>query len=176
MTRSILATTTAIATLVATSFAFAAENSVSDLQGNSPAVTEGGQDNTVGSTENTSDLVTKRFGIGESAYDATRMAMSEEQYDALNASIGADFMTNEGKVLGMIEDVTIDAQGNPNLEVELNDDTKIDAELLVITLLPESIVLKEGKIFIDTSEDNLYLQAQDGSKADDETRTTVIVM
>lgn len=176
MTRSILATTTAIATLVATSFAFAAENSVSDLQGNSPAVTEGGQDNTVGSTENTSDLVTKRFGIGESAYDATRMAMSEEHYHALNASIGADFMTNEGKVLGMIEDVTIDAQGNPNLEVELNDDTKIDAELLVITLLPESIVLKEGKIFIDTSEDNLYLQAQDGSKADDETRTTVIVM
>lgn len=176
MTRSILATTTAIATMVATSFAFAAENSASDLQGNSPAITEGGNANEVGSTDTSNDLVTKRFGIGDSAFDATRMAMSEEQYDALAASIGADFQTNEGKVLGVIKDVTIDAQGNPNLEVDLNEDTKIDAELLVITLLPDSIVLKDGKIFIDTSEDNLYLQAQDGSKADDETRTTVIVM
>lgn len=176
MTRSILATTTAIATLVATSVAFAAENSVSDLQGNSPAVTEGGNANEVGSTAATSDLATKRFGIGEAEYDATRMAMSQEQYAALGASIGADFMTNEGKVLGMIKDVTIDGQGNPNLEVDLNEDTKIDADVLVITLLPDSIVLKDGKIFLDTSEDNLYLQAQDGSKADDESRTTVIVM
>ncbi|MDF3413981.1 hypothetical protein HKX54_05910 [Sulfitobacter sp. M57] len=176
MTRSILATTTAIATLVTTSFAFAAENAASDLQGNSPAVTEGGNANVVGSTPTSGDLASKRFGIGESEYDPTRMAMTQQQYDALNAAIGAEFKTSDGKVLGMIEDVTIDGQGNPNLEVDLNDDTKIDADNLVITLLPDSIVLKEGKIFIDTSEDNLYLQAQDGSKADDESRTTVIVM
>lgn len=175
MTRSFLITSTTIATLIAAPLAFAAEDSVSDLQGNSPAVTEGGDKNVVGSTGNTENATT-RAGLGIAEYDATRMAMTEEQYLALSRSVGADFKTQDNEVLGVVETVTFDGQGNPELVVDLNDETKIDADMLVVTLLPESVTLKDGKIFLDTTADELYLKAQAGSKRDDETRTTVIVM
>ncbi|MCX7559486.1 hypothetical protein OS190_07870 [Sulfitobacter sp. F26204] len=175
MTRKFLMTSTTIATLIAAPMAFAAENSASDLQGNSPAVTEGGNKNVVGSTAN-SDIATKRVGLGIAEYDATRMVTTKEEYQALARSVGADFKTQDNEVLGVVDGVTFDAQGNPELVVNLNDDSKIDADTLVVTLLPESLTLRDGKIFLDTTADELYLKAQDGSKRDDETRTTVIVM
>lgn len=175
MTRSFLATTTTIAALIAAPMALASQDSMTDVTGNSPAITEGGDTNVVGSTASNSEN-TKRYGIGDSAYDPTRMAMSEAEYNALGRSIGAEFKTQDGVVLGMVEDVMVDAQGNPELVVDLNNDTKIDADTLVVTLLPDSIMLSEGRIIIDTTEDELYNKAQAGSKRDDETRTTVIVM
>ncbi len=175
MTRSFLITTTTIATLIAAPMAFASDDSASDLTGNSPAITEGGQANVVGSST-PGDLATKRPGIGIAEYDPTRMAMPKSEYDALIASVGADFKTQDGEVLGVVENLTFDAQGNPEMVVDLVSDTKIDAETLVVTLLPESVELRDGKIFLDTTADELYLKAQDGSKRDDETRTTVIVM
>lgn len=174
MTRSILKTTTVIAALAAAPMALADQDSMTDATGNSPAITEGGDANVVGSIP--TDERTKRYNIGDSEYDPTRMAMPEAEYNALRASVGAEFKTNEGKVMGVIENVMFDAQGNPELVVDLNNDTKIDAETLVVTLLPESVVLRDGLIFLDTSEDELYNKALAGSKRDDETRTTVIVM
>ena len=174
MTRSFLMTTSTIAALAFAPSAFA-QSVAAEMPGQSPAVTEGGNDNIVGSSS-PSELATKRPGTGIAEYDPQRMAMPKVEYDALIASVGADFKTNEGTVLGVVENVMFDAQGNPELVVDLNNDTKIDAETLVVTLLPESVTLRDGKIFLDTSADELYLKAQDGSKRDDETRTTVIVM
>ena len=176
MTRKFLLTTTTIATLIAAPAAFASQDSASDLTGNSPAITEGGNANVVGSTAGTPEVATKRPGIGIAEYDPTRMAMTEEQYAALAASVGAAFKTQDDEILGYIDGVTFDAQGNPELVVDLLDDTKIDAETLVVTLLPESVTLRNGMIYLDTTADELYLKAQSGSKRDDETRTTVIVM
>ena len=176
MTRKFLLTTPTIASLIAAPVAFASQDSASDLQGNSPAVTEGGNANVVGSSTPMPDVATKRQGIGIAEYDPTRMAMTEEQYAAISASVGAEFKTQDGEVLGYVEGVTFDAQGNPEMIVDLLDTTKIDAETLVVTLLPDSVTLRDGKIFLDTTADELYLKAQSGSKRDDETRTTVIVM
>lgn len=174
MTRNFLMTSTTIAALVAAPMAFATEDSASDLQGNSPAITETGLKNEVGSIN--ADGTQKRYSIGGSEYDATTMTMSEAEYRALVASVGAYFETQDGKTLGVIEDLTFDGQGNPELIVDLVNDTKIDADTLVVTLLPDSVTLTDGKVLISTTEDELYLKAQSGSKRDDETRTTVIVM
>ncbi len=174
MTRSFLITTSAIIALAAAPAAYA-QSVAETMPGNSPAVTEGGAANVVGSST-PSDYAITRQGIGIADYDPMRMAMPKSEYDALIASVGADFKTNEGTVLGVVEDVMFDAQGNPELVVDLNDDTKIDAETLVVTLLPESVDLIDGKIILDTSEDELYNKAQSGVARDDETRTTVIVM
>lgn len=175
MTRNILLST-AIAALIATPAAFASENNATDLQGNSPAVTESGNANAVGSTQNDTDVAMKRPGVGIAEYDPTTMKMTRAQYNALSASVGADFKTQDGIMLGMVEEVTFDGQGNPEMVVDLVEDTKIDAETLIVTLLPESITLVEGQILIDTTADELYLKAQSGSKRDDETSTTVVVM
>ena len=176
MTRKFLLTSTTIATLIAAPAAFATQDSASDLQGNSPAVTEGGDANVVGSTAGTPEIAKKRPGIGIAEYDPTRMAMSEEEYAALSRSVGAEFKTQDNEVLGTVENVTFDAQGNPELVVDLLNTANIDADTLVVTLLPESVNLRDGRIIIDTTADELYLKAQSGSKRDDETRTTVIVM
>ena len=173
--KRILAATTALS-LMAAPVAFAANDSASDLKGNSPAITEGGNANVVGSINNTTEVAPARPGIGISEYDPTRMTMTEEQYNAIAATVGAEFKTQDEEILGYVTNVTFDAQGNPELVVDLVDDTKIDAETLVVTLLPESVIIQDGRLIIDTTADELYLKAQSGSKRDDETRTTVIVM
>lgn len=175
MTRNILLTSTTIATLIAAPVALA-DDSASDLQGNSPAITEGGQDNIVGSTPSDPDVPSDRVDLGIAEYDPERNAVTAEEYDALKASIGSDFRTQDGVVLGVVEGVTFDAQGNPELSVNLHDDTEIEADRLVVTLLPGSLTLADGKIFLDTTADELYTKAQSGAKRDDETRTTVIIM
>lgn len=177
MTRKFLITSTTIATLMTAPMAIASEDSVTDPIGNSPAVTEGGDKNAVGSIPTpASELATKRPGIGIADYDPTVMSMTIEEYNALARSVGSDLKVRDGEVLGTVTDVTFDGQGNPEMVVDLKEDVKIDAETLVLTLLPESLELVDGRIVLDTTADELYLKAQSGSKRDDETSTTVIVM
>ena len=175
MTRSFILSTTAAVALMAAPLAHATENSTA-VPGNSPAITETGNANVVGSTSNELDTATKRYGIGIAEYDPTRMAMPQSTYDALAAAVGDEFKTTDGERLGVVSGLTFDAQGNPELAIDLDPETPIDAETLVITLLPESLQVVDGKIFLDTTLGELSMLAQDGSKRDDETRTTVIVM
>ncbi|MEM6941385.1 MAG: hypothetical protein AAF943_07460 [Pseudomonadota bacterium] len=175
MTRSVLMTTSTIAALIAAPMAFATEATTLDMGGNSPAITNGGDTSIAGSSE-PGRLPTAKPGIGVSTFEPTPSPLPQAEYDALMASVGSDFKTNEGTILGVVTDVTMDAQGHPEMVVDLRDDTKIDADVLVVTLLPESVQLRDGKIFLDTSEDELYNKAQAGAARDDETRTAVIVM
>ncbi|MBD3663498.1 hypothetical protein [Sulfitobacter aestuariivivens] len=177
MTRNFLMTSTTIATLIAAPMAMASNDSASDLTGNSPAITEGGQANAVGSISNgDKDVPLTRQGIGIAEYDPTSMSVTTAQYNALVNAIGGELTTTDDVFLGDITEVTFDGQGNPEVVVDLIEDVKIDAETLVLTLLPESMMMIDGTLVLDTTIDELYLKAQDGSKRDDETRTTVIVM
>ncbi|MFT6674705.1 MAG: hypothetical protein ACJAVM_000888 [Sulfitobacter sp.] len=176
MTRNILLTSTTIATLIAAPLAYAEGSIDTELQTQSPQVAETQQKTDAGSSTN--DLVAKdtRYGVGIAEYDPVMMNLSDKEYAAVKASVGANFETQDGAVLGVVQGVSFDGQGNPEMVVDLEEDSKIDAEVLVVTLLPESLRLEDGQIVIDTTADELYLKAQDGSKRDDETRTTIIVM
>lgn len=176
MTRTFLIQSTAIATLITAPLALSAETSAGDLTGNSPRILDGGMANDAGSINRTSDMATKRPGIGISEADPMPTPMSTEEYVALSQAVGADFKTSDDVLLGSVKAVTVDAQGNPELVVDMLDDAKIDADTLVLTLLSDSVTLDDNAILIDTTADELYLQAQSGSKHDDETRTTVVVM
>ncbi|MEM6305001.1 MAG: hypothetical protein AAF744_09780 [Pseudomonadota bacterium] len=177
MTYKFLITASTIATLAAAPMAMAQTvDSASDLQGNSPNVTEGGFDSDAGSIANADKVAPRtRQGIGIAAFDPTTTTLSQNEYDVLAASVGGDFETSDGVLLGEVTGLAFDGQGNPEIEVDLLAETKIDAETLVMTILPENLEVMNGKIFIDVTYDELYLQAQDGSKRDDESRTNVVI-
>ncbi|KAJ05044.1 hypothetical protein [Sulfitobacter mediterraneus] len=176
MTRKFLLTSTTIATLVAAPMAYASGTIADELPTNSPEVSANVPATDGGSTLNNYDTNNKRYGLGIADYDPTTMSLTDAEYAAVKASVGANFETQDGEVLGVVKGISFDGQGNPEMVVDLEEDTKIDAEVLVVTLLPDSLRLDNGQIVIDTTADGLYLKAQQGSKADDETRTTVIVM
>ncbi|MDF1727375.1 MAG: hypothetical protein P1U53_06465 [Sulfitobacter sp.] len=175
MTRNILATT-ALTALLAAPVAFADEATPLDIGGDSPEITHDGGETVVGSTDGRAAVATERPGIGIAEYDPTRATVTEAEFDVLRASPGADFETQDGVRLGVVQDVMFDAQGNPEMVVNLLNDTQIEADTLVVTLLPGSFTLVNNALLIDTTADELYLKAQQGAKRNDENRTTVIVM
>ena len=175
MTRKFLMTSTVIASLIAAPVAYA-ESLAEQGDGVNPEITEGGQGTTVGSTANADTDQNIKTGIGESEFDPTRMAMTEAQYDAVVASVGAEFQTRSGETLGMVEDVMFDGQGNPELSIKLADASKLDAEMLKLTLLPESIMVVDNKIVLDITADDLFLNAQDGGERDADNSAVAIVM
>ncbi|QUJ77864.1 PRC-barrel domain-containing protein [Sulfitobacter albidus] len=154
MTRNLMITTAAVAALFAAPMATA---------------------QTVSDDVTNVEIETKRPGIGIAEYDPTIMGVQQDQYDALRNTVGDPLLTTDNEQLGTITEVTFDGMGNPELVVDLVPEAKIDAEELVITLLPETINIVDGKIFLDTTTDELYLKAQQGSKRDDETSTSVTI-
>ena len=175
MTRKIFATT-ALTALLAAPLAYADEATPLDVGGDSPRITNDGRETTVGSTDGRAAVATERPGIGIAEYDFTRSTVTEAEFNALAASPGADFETQDGVVLGQVQNVMFDAQGNPELVVDLRNDSGIDAETLVVTLLPNSFALVNGAMVLDTTADELFLKAEQGSVANSAERTTVIVM
>ncbi|WP_370401724.1 hypothetical protein [Sulfitobacter sp. JB4-11] len=160
MTRKILMTTSTIAALVAAPLAHADGSIESELPGNSPAITDYGTKTDVGSLTNSDkEQLGTRFGVGIAEYDPTRMTMPEEEYMALMTAVGGDFATSDGMLLGKVTAIDFDAQGNPELSIALLEDTRFDAENLILTLLPESVKLSGNQIIIDETADDLYLAA-----------------
>jgi hypothetical protein len=176
MTRKFALTTTTIAALIAGPAAMADTSLASELPTNSPQVSETATKTEAGSTLNNYDAKDKRYGLGIAEYDPVTMNLTDAEYAAIKGSVGADFETKDGMKLGVVKGVSFDGQGNPEMIVDLVEDTKIEAETLVVTLLPDSLNLVNGQIVIDTTADELFLKAQSGAIRDDETRTTVIVM
>lgn len=179
MTHFKFATATAIAALISAPMAFA--DVASGKADTNPNTASAGSETQVGSIPTTQETGNQmqdneRRDLGNAEYDPTRMAMSEAEYTALVASVGADFQTSDGVELGTVSGVDFDAQGNPELMIALRDDNKFEAENLILTLLPESVQLDGRSIIIDETADNLFLAANNATDRGDDTTVTVNIM
>ncbi|MEM8578782.1 MAG: hypothetical protein AAGF60_13095 [Pseudomonadota bacterium] len=175
MTRKfIIPATAAIALMAAPSFAQTTD-SASDLQGNSPRVTEGGFNNDVASQRTFyQGNPEARYGIGIPEADLNTMSLGEDEFAALAATAGASFETESGERLGMIEEVRYNESGFPELVIELEEDNRFDLEKLVLTVTPDNTTIRDGKIFLSMTVDDLALKAaSDGVRDDANAEVTV---
>lgn len=111
------------------------------------------------------DTNSPRLTNGKAEMDPTVIEFSTDTMLALEAASGEMLKTNEGTQIGLIEDVTYNAQGNPEIIVDVLDDAAIAAETLVVTVQPGNIALADNKLFLDTTYDELLLKvAADGNR------------
>ncbi len=175
MTRKFLTTTATIAALIAVPALAQTNDSASDLQGNSPAVTEGGNMNAAASNQFKYDTESPRVSNGYAEYDTNQIAMSQSAFRALSNARGDDMETTDGTMIGMIENVNISSQGNPELVVQLTDDqaAKFNADVLLITVTPGNVSMEGDKIALAITLDDLVLAAEQGDKGSHGDRKSV---
>lgn len=99
-------------------------------------------------------------------YDSNQIAMSQSAFRALSNARGDNMETTDGTVIGMIENVNVSEQGNPELVVELTDDQaeKFDTDVLVITVTPGNVMMSGDKLALATTLDELILASQAGTE------------
>ena len=166
MTRKLLMTTTTLIALAAAPMAYAETPQASTGTG-SEVASEGAFKY---------DTNSPRISNGMAEFDDTSIAMSQATFRALSNARGNDLETSDGVKIGTVTGLDFNAQGNPELMVDLAADTKIAAEVLVITVQPENLMIKDGQIYLATSLDELYLKAQSGNARDSAGRTAITLM
>lgn len=162
----------AIASLAAPAFA---QSLAEEMPGNSPAITDDGAANDVASqSPNSPGNDTARYGLGIAAFDDNNMTLSQEAFLALSNTRGANLETESGEVLGQITAVDFNARGFPELVVDLEPKNPLDAETLRITVQPGNVDLRDGKIFLAVSVNELIAKAQaDGVRDDANAEVTI---
>lgn len=105
--------------------------------------------------------------------DPVTIGMDQEVFDALLASPGTNILSTKGEVVGMIENVMVNAVGNPELVVDLTNQSEIPAEVLVVTVQPGSVMTRDGLLYLDTSIDELQLKARNNSGRDSDDRVQI---
>lgn len=94
------------------------------------------------------------------AIDSMSINMPMDTFKAFANARGEPMMTRDGTELGTVAEVDFNAQGNPELVVELRDNVAIDADRLVVTILPNNVSLTENRLVLDTTLQELALKAQ----------------
>ncbi|MCR8826520.1 hypothetical protein [Pseudosulfitobacter koreensis] len=174
MTRKFLTTASTIAALMA---APALAQEVVDnpaLKSNSPAM-DGGQDNPVASNQFQYDTTNKRVSNGYAEYDVNQIAMSQAAFRALSNARGERLETTDGELIGVIENVMVSAQGNPELVVALTDDAsaRFQSEVLVIAVTPGNVMLQDGQVALGTTLDDMTLAVEEGGRGTTSGRKSV---
>ena len=75
-----------------------------------------------------------------------------------SVAMGGGIYTTEGEVIGSIEEWE-KADGNTRMVVELNPEAGINADKMVITLLPGNVMTSDDVVMLDTSLAELKLKA-----------------
>ena len=170
MTRNFFTTTAMITALTAGSIAFAKEKP-QDLDGPAPEASA--------ATHTDVDAkLTNTYGPrvdGIPAYEEDHSKVSRVQYDALANAVGHEFRSTDGENIGMVSGVKFDQIGGSELHIDTSANNKIDADTVVISLSPEAIVEKNGKLILDMTADEFYTRAQDDGTRGSE-RVFVIAM
>ena len=109
-------------------------------------------------------------------YNATTSQLSKEQYIALVSAIDEDFVTVDGAVLGKVNNLTFDDAGKASIVIGLADRTNIDAETLVIKPTADSVLVKDGQVFLNVSADELYSRVKAHAMKTDSDKVTVIII
>ncbi|MCV2893395.1 hypothetical protein [Lentibacter sp. XHP0401] len=105
------------------------------------------------------DVESPRINNGMAEFDAQTIAMSQETFRAIANSRGEMMKTTAGEEIGMITEVGTNAQGNPEMVVDVKDDSPIRADELVITVTPGNVKLMDQAIMLDTTLDALAIKA-----------------
>ncbi|MBV50309.1 MAG: hypothetical protein ACU0CQ_02555 [Sulfitobacter sp.] len=157
MTRNFLTTTAMITALVAGSVAYAEGKpegqGVAEPQASSSLQTN---------AETTAETSTYGPRVeGMPAYEEGHSKISRVQHDALASAVGHEFRSTDGEVIGVVSGVKFNENGESELHINTSDNDKIEADTVVITLSPEGIVEKDGKLVLDMTADEFYTSAVD---------------
>lgn len=121
------------------------------------------------------DTNSPRISNGWAEFDANSIAMSMDAFRALTNVRGADFETVTGEVIGVVEGVSTNGRGYPELIVDLNDETPIPADVLVITVQPGNVTLDGNAIKLAASVEDLAVKARANSVRDSNDRVSVTI-
>ncbi len=164
--------TSAIVALMATPAA--ASDSATDVVGNSPSVTEGGNMNVAASDRGyTYDTNSPQITDGRAEADDTMINMSRDKFMMLTNAKGDPVVLADGTTVGTVQSVGIDAEGNSEIVVALSDTTKIDADELVVTATPDNINFRDGSMYLMVTEDSLYNRTRSDLVRSGKGRTSV---
>ncbi|WP_050927651.1 hypothetical protein [Aestuariivita boseongensis] len=114
-----------------------------------------------------------RINNGMAEFDDKSIAMSSDTFIALANSRGEVMSTIAGDVIGVITNVDTSENGNPELVVELADESAIPADTLVVAVQPGNVTLMENRIMLDTSLAELKTKATSSGVRDAGGRVTV---
>ncbi len=165
MTRKFLTTASTIAALMAVP-ALAQTESASDLESGSPAILDGGEPTAAASNQFEYDTNSPAVSNGYAQYDTNQIAMSQTAFRSLVNSRGENMLTTDGEMIGMIEEVNVSVNGNPELVVELTDAQAevFDTDVLVVAVTPQNVMLDGEIVTLSTTLDGLVLAAEQGDR------------
>lgn len=109
------------------------------------------------------------------AADPMSINMNMDTFRALSNARGEPVFTQEGNLVGIINAVDVNAQGNPELVVGIRDRSVIDADNLVITVASGTILTTNNGFVLDTTLEELKLKAEGSAIRDSVNRVDVTV-
>ena len=109
------------------------------------------------------------------ALDTQGINMPLDVFKALANARGGPMALTDGTKIGVIEEIDYNVQGNPELVVDVLEESGIPADRLIVTVLPDNIMMSNDKLMLDTSLDELILKAEQNSISDDQNRVEVTV-
>lgn len=109
------------------------------------------------------------------ARDSMSIALPLDAFKVLANARGEPIRTNDGTELGVIEEVDFNVEGNPELVVDVRDRSVIDADRLIVTVLPDNFMFAGDRLMLDSSLNELKLKAEKNSVRDSENRVEVTV-
>lgn len=146
---------------LATAMSFAAPLAIAQ-SGSPEASTEGEVE--VGSQKQfVYDTNSPRINNGMAEFDEKSIAMPLDTFRALANSRGEMMQTTAGDNVGEITEVDYNAKGNPELRVDVKSKSAIQADVLVVTVTPDNVMMKDGAVYLDTTVDELELKARKNS-------------
>ncbi len=77
--------------------------------------------------------------------------MNKDVYSAVLDASGSTFATVDGDTIGVIENVTVDNQGNAELIVDIADDATIEADVLVVEVEQGKVSMVNDALLLETS-------------------------
>jgi hypothetical protein len=172
MKRTLLTTVSAVVALAAAPLA-AQETNVEANSG-APSVSEAGTGTAVSSGEAAEyDTNSPEISSGDAPVDDMPKSVTAMEAEFLEAAKGSDLETMDGEKIGVIEDVNYNAQGHPELWVDIVDASKIRAEKLVITAQGDAVYMSNGRVVLETDKEELFLKAA-SALVDDSNQTAQI--
>ena len=110
---------------------------------------------------------------GDAEADPRIVGMDSALFTALANARGTNMETTAGETVGLIERVNVNAQGNPELVVDLIEGSEIPAEVLVVTVQPGNVTMVGEALLLDVSMDELEQKARYNSGRDSDDRVQV---
>lgn len=96
-------------------------------------------------------------------YDANNtLAGKTDEVTTIDMAGGGMVFTNDGAMLGVIEDFDIDSQNRAEVIIDLAAETKFLGDRLILSTDPENVTVANGSIAVNATENELFAQSNNG--------------